>query len=506
MSASTESPRSSKSQIRMSRRTLLAAGGALAVALGTDAVTAPKASAAADPFRRGGIGISANSGILGEDAASQAQSFAFMQAIGVTSLRIDIPWRWVEQTRGTMTWDSVDRVVNLAVNARMSVLGVLTTSPAWAALGGSGNQQTRPADPRVWAAFAGAVAARYRGRIQAYELWNEPNSREYFAPDPDPVAYAAMTRAAVPAIRAQDPSALILAGALGPAPQGDGLIPAVDYFRRMLAAGVGAVDAFSYHPYDQQSMADAAVWDNTAIRQVMDMHRILAGYGWGDKKIWASEYGASSLVSGEDAQNSLVVTGMTQWLESDISGPMFIHHHRDRDGSDGFGLSAADLRPKSSAYSVQWMARNGVPVRDEAQAFRSNADAALGAPLGPVFALPDGYAQDCDRGVRFATPVGWLSSPTSVGDLLRRARRVPAGPFANGMQDVLIPEAGAGGGRAFVSAAGTFLVVGAILSAWTPDLGFPTSDQRAEQNRTVQDFAQGSISWSPTGSVTVVRR
>lgn len=489
----------------ISRRAFLAAAGVAGLAF--SAIEAPSARAATASPVFSGIGISANSGLLAESAASQAQSFAFMRALGVKSLRIDIPWRWIEQTQGSWTWEALDRVIDLARADGMSILGVFTTTPPWAALGRSSNQQTRPADPATWARFIDVAVRRYRGRIAAYELWNEPNGREYFAPDPDPVAYAAMTRAAVPAIRSADPSAIIVAAGLGPAPDADGLMSPVRYFRPMLDAGMGAVDAYAFHPYDVQSMSDAARWDGTPTRHVIEMQQILRSRGQSGQKIWATEYGADSRAVGADAQNQLLVAGATQWRESAFAGPMFIHHHRDQSAADGFGLADMNLSPKPAAFSMQWFGSNGVPQRHESVVFAQNADPQLGRAAGPVFPLADGYGQDYENGVRFASPSGWLSSPTEIGALLRRANRVPAGPFAQGMQDVLIPEltSASAGGRAFLSGAGAFLVVGAILDAWSPSLGFPVSDQQQKQGVTIQDFVSGRISWSPSAGTSIIR-
>lgn len=98
-----------------------------------------------------------------------------------------------------------------------------------------------------------------------------------------------MVRAAF-AIRGVDPAALVLAGALGPAPAGAaGMMQAVDFFEAMLAEGVGDVDAYSFHPYDdEQTMAEAAFWDGTAMRTAMRMHEMLRARGEGHKKIWAT--------------------------------------------------------------------------------------------------------------------------------------------------------------------------------------------------------------------------
>lgn len=488
------------------RRLLMAAAGAPLAALGLTLASAEAAAAvprtvpAAAPIAtRGAIGISVNSSLLWESAAARQQSFAFLSAIGVTSIRLDIPWRWIEPTRGAANWGVVDPVIDTAVRSGMSVLGVLTTTPQWAALGGSDNQQTRPASLVDWRGFVDRVARRYAGRVFAYEVWNEPNARYYFAPDPDPVAYAALVREATGAIRAADPSALVIAGALGPASPGDGLMAAPEFFEAMLDAGVAGVDAYSFHPYEEeQTLAQAAFWDGTVARQVVRMHELLRSRGEGDKKIWASEFGVSSLRDA-DRQSETLTAEIIQWPENALAGPMYIHHHRDDSAQDGYGLATASLSPKAVAYNVQWMNAYGVPVRDEATVFAQNADASLGRAVGPVFSVADGYARDYESGVRFATPTGWYSSPAAVGDVFRRANRLPAGAFSGGMQAAAIP----GGGRVFTSAAGTFLVVGAILSAWKTSLGFPTSAEYVENGTVVvQDFANGKIRWNSVNGVT----
>lgn len=499
-------------QLQVNRRTLLqglVVGTGVAIALPYLAPPPARAAGAPTP-----AGISANSGILWEDDASLGASLDFMSAIGATSIRIDIPWNWIERTRGTFTWSLVDRVVDAAGARGMKILGVLTTSPQWAALGGSSNPQTRPANTNRWTTFVGNAARRYRGKIYAYEVWNEPNAREYFAPNPDPAAYAALVRAAVPAIAQADPNAQIIAGALGPAPSGDGTIRALDFFTAMLDAGVGAVSAYSFHPYDNDhTMAQAAFWDNTAVRDVIQMHRILKARGQGDKKIWATEYGAPASL-GEQRQADLVVAGIQQWRECNFTGPMFIHHHRDQNDGDSYGLCDSDLNPRPAAYGVQSLHHYNSYRQGEAVVFESNADGALGVAVSPVYPLADGYAQEFEEGTRYASPVGWLSAPVPIADLLRRANRQPASGFTTtassplaGWQDMLIPEATTTpAARVFTSSFGTFIVAGSLLAAWDATLGSPTSDQRAQGNGVVQDFEKGSLSWAPGVPVTVTRR
>lgn len=106
--------------------------------------------------------------------------------------------------------------------------------------------------------------------------------------------------------------------------------------------------------------------------------------------------------------------------------------------------------------------------------FASNADPALGRSTSPVFRQADGFAQEHVEGARYATPHGWIRlTESAAATILRRANLLPLSTFANGKQDV----AQTGGARIFSSEQGTWLVVGAILTAWTEAVGFPTGEQ-----------------------------
>lgn len=58
---------------------------------------------------------------------------------------------------------------------------------------------------RAFQVFAGKVAARYKGRVKAYEIWNEPT---YTMGN---TVYANLLKAAYPPIKAADPAATVIA-------------------------------------------------------------------------------------------------------------------------------------------------------------------------------------------------------------------------------------------------------------------------------------------------------
>ena len=59
-----------------------------------------------------------------------------------------------------------------------------------------------PSNLQDYADFVSALATRYRGRIQIYQVWNEPNlAREWAGNPPSPQQYTQLLKIAYPAIK-----------------------------------------------------------------------------------------------------------------------------------------------------------------------------------------------------------------------------------------------------------------------------------------------------------------
>jgi hypothetical protein len=120
------------------------------------------------------------------------------------------------------------------------------------------------------------VAGRYQAGLEAFEVWNEPDqaNQQYFAGPDKPQRYAAILRAAYPALKAAAPKVPVLAGAI------------VGYngafLKALYAAGIkGFYDGLSVHYYD------LVLSDLRNIRQVQRAN--------GDSKpLWLAEFGWSS--------------------------------------------------------------------------------------------------------------------------------------------------------------------------------------------------------------------
>ena len=101
-----------------------------------------------------------------------------------------------------------------------------------------------------FARFSAKVAARYKGKVNAWEIWNEPNETRFWRPAPDPAGYARLLNLTYEAIKQVNPAATVILGGLSThcANSADYMTwrTFMDGFYR---AGGARFDAFAIHPY-----------------------------------------------------------------------------------------------------------------------------------------------------------------------------------------------------------------------------------------------------------------
>jgi hypothetical protein len=158
--------------------------------------------------------------VLGINAAGVPQGAALDEALatGAREVRVFLLWKDLEpQAKGRLDPNYLKAFTDIV--ARLSAAGVranfvFTTSPQWAS--GSANPNTPPRNPQDYADALAAFAASpgIAGHRIAYELWNEEDAGEWWAPAPDPAAYVRLVRAAAPALRAADATAQVVLGPL----------------------------------------------------------------------------------------------------------------------------------------------------------------------------------------------------------------------------------------------------------------------------------------------------
>jgi hypothetical protein len=299
--------------------------------------------------------------LLAESAPVQQAQLADMRDnLHITSIRIDANWEYVQYAGpDTFDWTQYDQLVRSVRAEGMSIDFLIDGTASWASA--SGALFAQPSDPGQFGMWASEVAARYgSGGPTTYEIWNEPNSAQFWQPAPDPAAYTADLTAAYQAIKAVQPHEMVISGGLAPESNDGTDINAVTFLQDMYADGAGgSFDAVGYHPYSYPALPDSpepwSGWTQLT-GTAPSIRSVMSDNGDSGKQVWLTEVGwptdTTSLtgVDGDSAQAAEITQVLAFALDNPWVGPVYWFSYQD--GADGpFGLVTSDGTTKP-AYAV----------------------------------------------------------------------------------------------------------------------------------------------------------
>jgi hypothetical protein len=272
----------------------LAVTAALAsVALVPLAPDAPRAAGVVAPVAGPPLGGVNTTGIgLGMPRAEADRQIAWARSLGAHAIRMEIPWSTLEPAQGQIEPRAlafIDHLVNQASAAGIKVVALVFRTPCWASSApvslrrkcrpsqSDGKAQAwPPTHPNTYGSFVGFLAGRYRAKLAAIEVWNEPDqaNEAYLAGPNKAQHYAALLRAAYPAIKRADPGLPVLGGSL--------VGSSGTFLRALYAAGIkGYYDGLSVHFY------------NLVLASLRYLHEVQLANG-DSKPLWLNEFGWSS--------------------------------------------------------------------------------------------------------------------------------------------------------------------------------------------------------------------
>lgn len=246
-----------------------------------------------------------------------------IKAMGFTWVKQQFAWRDIEGAKkGAFDWSHPDEIIYRANVKGLDVLARMDNAPDWAAPGcfdSATSSMGPPRNTKDWTDFLRAFATRYKGRVRAYQIWNEPNlAREWCKRPPNPEQYAAFLKASYGAIKSVDPNALVISGGLTPTSADfDQAMSDMKFFGRMYDAmgnnSDGYFDLLGVHAagYKADPEADPGVVAQDpaltngdpsptdakriySFRHVEDVRRLMEERGDGDKQIAILEFGWTS--------------------------------------------------------------------------------------------------------------------------------------------------------------------------------------------------------------------
>jgi hypothetical protein len=193
-------------------------------------------------------------------------------------------WPDIEPNKGTWRFDILDKSLQLAEQHGSGVLFTFGLTPQWVSArpnepsGYKPGYAAEPTDINAWRTFVQTIATRYKGRIHEYEIWNEPNLRQFWTGSIDQTLV--LVREASQIIRSVDPQAIIVSPS---ATKGDS---GVKWLAEFLSKGGGQyVDVIGFHFYVGTQPPEAMVPLIKQVRQTM------ASNGAGNKPLWDTEAG-----------------------------------------------------------------------------------------------------------------------------------------------------------------------------------------------------------------------
>jgi len=318
---------------------------------------------------------------------NQPQIINLVRGAGFSWVKQQVRWADVEPQQGHYNWGALDSAVNVANASGVKVLFSVVGAPGWASV----SNGSYPRNPQDFAHFMSQMASHFRGRVAAYEVWNEENfAREVGPGNINAGNYVELLKAAYPAIKDGDPNALVVSGAPTPTGVNDPNIAERDltYLQQMYTYQGGVVkkyfDVLGAHNEPYANPPDQTVANHTNpaysgdpsffFRQVEDYHNLMVNVGDGNKQIWETEIGydantqAPAGYSGwtvSPQQQATYLVQLFQYARAHYPwmGAIFVWNLNFQqvvpqgDEKWGFGVLNPDLTPRPAYSALRSMAK-----------------------------------------------------------------------------------------------------------------------------------------------------
>jgi len=232
-------------------------------------------------------------------------------AAGIGWVRVDVVWGLIEVHRDSFDWERYDSLINTLESRGLRIFATLQGTPQWATSGSEFSGV--PDDPDDWREFCYVVASRYRGRIDAWGFWNEPNLGHFWQGNRTQYVNEILLPG-IEAVSTADPGALLVAADLAHLSSGAW----ETWMARVLNDAGHLLDVFAHHVYPSNGTAGDVTykltehgslpWDPPSVREVLD------DGGWGDRPFWLTETGVQSNIYGQTGQATFYRNLLGLWF------------------------------------------------------------------------------------------------------------------------------------------------------------------------------------------------
>jgi hypothetical protein len=279
---------------------------------------------------------------------------------------------------------ALDLFVDDAYNRNLRVMLSVAKAPDWTR--STTEEDGPPVDYNTYYEFLKFLVQRYKFKLSAVEIWNEPNlGREWRGAPLSGSEYVRLLAGAYQTVKSAYPEGSIAVVSAGLAPTGvnDG-VNAVDdrtYLRQMYQAGVASyADAIGIHPYSWGNPPWTRCCGNWGgapshnehptfffLNTIEDYRSIQAEYGDSGRQLWATEFGWGTMDGldrafppdapffsyvSADQQAQYILEAYRMAQEWDFMGPMILWNLNiasipgSDDNQSGYSIMKQDEKPR----------------------------------------------------------------------------------------------------------------------------------------------------------------
>jgi hypothetical protein len=359
------------------------------VLLGCSATPAPPSAVTppAATFRRVPLGLCEDYPEESRSLAQAREDFELMRRLGIDTLRVSIGWDAVEPERDRYDFEFWDAFVDLAVRRYgLRLIPYVAYTPAWNADGPEAERwKAPPREPAEFAELMTLLATRHHGLIHSWELWNEPDNRDYWLGSTE--QYAELARLGAEAVHGVDPELSVVSG---------GLAGRIEFLRELFDrfGAASYIDVVNLHAYFE-------TWNpaptETLGEYVEEAQNIVRRHG-GRQAIWMAEIGYANYREGRHV--------------SAYTSARFAHEHTLEYQAVVLVRSMALLLASPAVSLVAWYELKDPPLTDAmigdinnrhlGVAFADRAPKPAAAALGFITRVFDPGFRNIDDRVRVA--------------------------------------------------------------------------------------------------------
>jgi hypothetical protein len=178
-------------------------------------------------------------GIVHAGITKTSEEYRLLDEMGVNWILRTFYWNNIEKEKGVFDFSGYDEYVEIALRENKKIVAVLAYETSWLYPDGKHKNRILPNEIPLFLNYVEETVNHFKGKIDAWEIWNEPNFVFWRGSRND---FFELSKQTANKIRETDNNAYILGGAFWRAP--------ASFIKAMhKAGGFDNLDAVAFHPY-----------------------------------------------------------------------------------------------------------------------------------------------------------------------------------------------------------------------------------------------------------------